>query len=69
MLCKNSYLIRSITKKGDDYDERYIRIKFNLDDKLPLNKLIEILNIIIVFHENQKYYPQLFLMNAYKNYE
>ena len=52
MLCKNSYLIRSITKNGDDYDEKYIRIKFNLDDKLPLNKLIEISNIIIVFHEN-----------------
>ena len=69
MLCKNSYLIRSITKNGDDYDEKYIRIKFNLDEKLPLNKLIEIPNIIIVFHKNQKYYPQLFLMNGYKNYE
>ena len=28
-------LIRSITKNSDDYDEKYMKIKFNLDDKLP----------------------------------
>ena len=37
-----------------------MKIKFNLDDKLPLNKTIEINNMIIVvravFHENSKYY-------------
>ena len=37
-----------------------MKIKFNLDDKLPLNKTIEIHNMIIVvravFHENNKYY-------------
>ena len=33
-------LIRSITKISDDYDEKYIKMKFNLDDKLPLNKMI-----------------------------
>ena len=37
-----------------------MKIKFNLDDKLPLNKTIEIHNMIIVvravFHENSKYY-------------
>ena len=26
-------LIRSITKNSDDYDEKYVKIKFNLDDK------------------------------------
>ena len=34
-------------------------------DELPLNKTIEIPSIIIVatavFHENNKYYPQVFL--------
>ena len=35
-------LIGSITKNSDDYDEKYMKIKFNLDDKLPLNKTIEI---------------------------
>ena len=36
-------LIRSVTKKSDDYDEKYMIIKFNSDDKLlPLNKMIYI---------------------------
>ena len=58
-------LIRSITKNSDDYDEKYMKIKFNSDDELPLNKMIEIPSMIIVvkavFHENNKYYPQVFL--------
>ena len=32
-------LIKSITKNSDDYDEKYIKIKFNLDDNLMLNKI------------------------------
>ena len=32
----------SSTKIFDDYDEEYMKIKFNSDDKLPLNKAIEI---------------------------
>ena len=31
-------LIGSITKNSDDYDEKYKKINFNLDDKLPLSK-------------------------------
>ena len=60
-------LIRSITKESDDYDydEKYIKIKFDSDDELPLNKRIEIPIITIVvkviFLENNKYYPQVFL--------
>ena len=42
-----------------------MKIKFNLDDKLPINKIIEIPTIAIVvtaiFLENSKYYPQVFL--------
>ena len=59
-------LIKSITKKSDDfdYDEKYIKIKVGLDDELPMNKMIEISTITIVvstiFLEN-KYYPQVFL--------
>ena len=41
-------LIGSITKDSDDYNENYIKIKYNLDDKLPLNKVIEIHSMIIV---------------------
>ena len=29
-------LIRSITKNSDDYDKKYTKIKFNLDDDLPV---------------------------------
>ena len=31
-------LIRSITKNLDDYDEKYIKMKFNPDNKLPLTR-------------------------------
>ena len=60
-------LISSITKNSDDYDydEKYIKIKFDLDDELPLNKTIEIPTITAVvraiFLENNKYCPQVFL--------
>ena len=33
-------LIRSITKNPDDYDKKYMKIKFNSDSELPLNKSI-----------------------------
>ena len=36
-------LTRSITKHSDVYDEKYMKIKFNLDDKLPLKKTIKFL--------------------------
>ena len=65
-------LIRLITKNSDDYYEKYMKIKFNSDDKLPLNKKIEIPSMIIViravFHENNKYYPKFFSMNVCINY-
>ena len=35
-------IIRSITKNSDDYEEKYTKIKFHLDDHLPLNKTLEI---------------------------
>ena len=42
-----------------------MKIKFNLDDELPLNKTIEIPTMTIVvkaiFYENNKYYPHTFL--------
>ena len=58
-------LIRSITKNSDDYDEKYMKIKFDSDDDLPLNETIKIHNMTIVvkamFYENNKYYRQAFL--------
>ena len=59
-------LIRSIIKNSDDYDEKYMKVKFNSDDDLPINKMIEIHKVAIVvravFHENNKYY-------VYMNYK
>ena len=52
-----------ITKTSDDYDEKYRKIKFNLDDDLPLSKMIEIPSMTIVvravFAENSKYHSQV----------
>ena len=57
-------LIRSKSKNSDDYHVKYMQIKLHLDDDLPINKTIEIHNVTIVvtavFHENNKYYPQVF---------
>ena len=47
-------LIRLMTRNSDDYDEKYMKIKFNSDDELTLNKTIEIPSMIIVL--------ELFLM-------
>ena len=45
-------------KKGK-YDKYFIKIKFNLDDNLPLNKMLKLHRS--VFEEDGKYYPQVFL--------
>ena len=34
---KIRYLINSVTEKSNDYDKKYMRIKSDTDDKLPLN--------------------------------
>ena len=54
-------LIRSITKNSFDYDydEKYIKIKFDSDDKLPLSEVVEIPTITVVVHFYN--YPQVFL--------
>ena len=51
--------------KSGEYEKDYIKIKFNSDDKLPLNKQLIFLSVTIVtrsvFEEDGKYYPQAFL--------
>ena len=58
-------LIRSTTHNRDNYDEKYIKIKFDSDDDLLLKKKTELHNMAIVirsaFHEDSKYYPKVFL--------
>ena len=55
----------SVIKKSNYYDEKYIKIKLDSDDKLSLTKTIEIPVMVIIvrdiFYKNNKYYPQVFL--------
>ena len=47
------------------YDDNYMKMKFNTDDNIPLNKIIYLPNITITIRsatkKDDKYYPQLFL--------
>ena len=51
--------------KSGEYEKYYMKIKFNSDDKIPLNKQLKFLSATIVirsvFEEDGKYYPQAFL--------
>ena len=53
----------------NDYGKDYMKIKFNSDDDLPLNKLLKFHLIIIiircVFSGDGKIYPQLFLDDTF----
>ena len=64
-------LIDKIKKIDDDwleYTKDYMKIKFNSDDILPLNKPLKFYQMTItircVFSEDNKLYPQLFLDEA-----
>ena len=45
-----------------------MKIKFNSDDDIPLNKVLNFRNLTIVirsvFENDGKYYPQIYLDNA-----
>ena len=51
-------LIRSTSINSDDYDKRYMKIKFNSTDNIPLNKTLELYKMIIV--RSVFYYPYVF---------
>ena len=57
--------IKEVSNNECDYEKKYIKIKFNSDDKLPLNKPLKFHNMTItirsVFKEDGKLYPQVFL--------
>ena len=57
--------IKEINSSECDYEKDYMKIKFNSDDNLPLNKPLKshLMTITIrsVFEEDGKLYPQLFL--------
>ena len=57
--------IKEISNDECDYEKDYMKIKFNSDDNLPLNKPLKFHNMTItirsVFEEDGKLYPQVFL--------
>ena len=44
---KTRGLIRSVTYSLDNYNEKYMKVKFNSDNDLPLKKTLELSNMII----------------------
>ena len=57
--------IKEISSGEFNYKKDYMKIKFNSDDNVPLNKPLKFQNMTItirsVFEEDGKLYPQVFL--------
>ena len=57
--------IKEVTSGECDYEKDYVKIKFNPDNNVPLNKPLRFHNMPIiirsVFEEHGKLYPQVFL--------
>ena len=59
------YLVKTINGGASpgEYEKDFIKIKFNSDDNLPLNKILNLhmLTVIVrcAVQENGKYYPQV----------
>ena len=57
--------IKEINNDDFYYEKDYVKIKFNSDDDLPLNKSLKFhlmtITIRSVFEEEGKLYPQVFL--------
>ena len=56
--------LKKTNNKSGEYEKDFMKTKFNLDDNLPLNKILKLHNMRIVirfvFQEDGKYYPQVF---------
>ena len=61
----NMIKIKKINSDDCDYEKDYMKIRFNSDDNLPLNKQLNFHNMTLtirsVFKEDDKLYPQVFL--------
>ena len=58
-------VVKTNDGKPREYEKNYMKIKFNSDGDLPLNKQLKFMNLTIiirtVFEEDGKYYQQIFL--------
>ena len=61
------------TNNRDNFDEKYMKIKFNSDDDLPLKKALQLCNVIVVvrsvFLMTTNAIHKFFLMNVDINYK
>ena len=60
------YFIEKINdSKLGEYNKDYMKIKFNSDDNIPLNKQLNFLSLTVIirniFEKDGKYYPYMFL--------
>ena len=57
--------VKEVSNDESDDEKDYMKIKFNSDDSLPVNKPLNFYNMIIsiksVFKEDGKLYPEVFL--------
>ena len=69
---ENKELLKEINSNRCDYEKDYMKIKFNSDDDLPLNKSLKFCLMTIpircVFKEDGKLYPQVFLDDTLYEY-
>ena len=64
------YLIKIINGgTAGEYEKDFMKIKFNSDHNLPLNKMLKLCNVTVIvrsaFQEHGKYYPQVFLRRMF----
>ena len=59
------YYIKKIDGRDGEYDKDYMKIRFNTDDDIPLNKVLYFLTITVtlrcVFEKDGKHHPQVYL--------
>ena len=59
------FITKINNNKLGEYDKDYMKIKFNSNDDIPLNKQVNFPTITIIirniFEKDSKYYPQTFL--------
>ena len=60
--------IKEIDEDWLEYSKEHMKIRFSLDDNLPLNKSLKFYNMTVtircVFSEDNELYPQVFLDDA-----
>ena len=58
------YIEKINNNKLEEYDKNYMKIKFNSDDDIPLNNVLNFPTITVIirniFENDGKYYPQFF---------